>query len=334
MNIYDIAKQSGVSIATVSRVLNGGEKVSPRTKAKVLAVMRREKYTPNAFARGLGLNTMRFVGILCTDVADIFYAKAVSLLESSLRKHGFDALLCCTGSEAEDKEKYLDLLLKKHVDAVIMIGSAFLGSDPAGIAARIGAAARRIPVVLINSMIEKPNVYCVLCDEQKAMNTNVRLLFQNGRRRILYLYDTLTYSGRQKLRGYREGCLSCGLPEKNQLIVKTEKRMEKARETTGALLRDKVQFDAVLASEDLIAVGAQKALADAGVSVPIIGFNDSILARCATPSLTSVDNMLESLCPAAVDLLMRVLEGKSVSGKILLSAHLVERETFRVRSQI
>ena len=79
MNIYDIAKLANVSIATVSRVVNNSPKVSPKTKEKVLAVMKENEYTPNAFARGLGLGSMKTVGIICPNIDDIYMAKAVSI---------------------------------------------------------------------------------------------------------------------------------------------------------------------------------------------------------------------------------------------------------------
>ena len=97
MNIYDISKLAGVSIATVSRVLNGNEKVSEKTKKKVLEVIEQQGYTPNIFARGLGLNTMKTIGILCTDASDIYQAKAIFYIEDSLRSQGYDSILCCSG---------------------------------------------------------------------------------------------------------------------------------------------------------------------------------------------------------------------------------------------
>ncbi len=327
MNIYDIAERSGVSIATVSRVLNGSPSVSPATREKVLSVMRREEYVPNAFARGLGLNTMHFIGILCTDVSDTFYAKAVSLVEGLLRRKGFDALLCCTGNSLDDKKKYLELLLEKRVDAVILIGSAFKESVDNS---HIENAARRVPVIIINGMVELPNTYCVCCDEKSAVSDNVSLLHQKGCRRILYLYDALTYSGCQKIEGYREGLRRCGLPGDDALLVQTEKSIPETAELVSALLKKGTAFDAVAASEDLIAVGALKALSKAGLALPVIGFNNSILAQCCTPSLTSVDNMLETLCPAAVNILTQILSHKSVPQKMSVSARLVERETFQI----
>lgn len=325
MNIYDIAQRSGVSIATVSRVLNGGRNVSRKTREKVLDVIRREDYRPNAFARGLGLNTMRMIGILCTDVSDTFYARAVSLVEGCLRRNGFDALLCCTGNDLENKKKYLGLLLGKRVDAVMLIGSAFKENVDNS---HIENAARQVPVVIVNGLVELPGVYCVLCDERSAVRRNVRLLHESGCDDILYLYDTLTYSGCEKIAGYKAGLKDCGIPFRESLLVRVEKSVEAAAAKTAGLLNAGIGFSAAMASEDLLAVGALKALRRADRTAPVIGFNNSVLARCSSPALTSVDNMLDTLCPTAVNMLTGLLSGKSVPQKLVLSSKLVERETF------
>ena len=327
MNIYDIARQSGVSIATVSRVLNGSKKVSGSTRAKVLEVMRRQGYAPNAFARGLGLGSMKMIGILCTDVSDTYYAKAVSLVEGHLRRRGYDAILCCTGNDLEDKKKYLSLLLKKRVDAVILIGSAFKENVDNF---HIENAARRVPVIIINGLVELPNTYCVVCDERAAARRNVLLLHERGCRGILYLYDALTYSGCEKIAGYKDGLQQCGVPFDDALAVRVSKSVGDAAAKTADLIKDKPGFSAVMASEDLLAIGALKALQSAGLTMPVIGFNNSILSQCSTPALTTVDNMLDTLCSSAIAMLADILSGKDVSAKIVVESKLVERDTFRV----
>ena len=330
MNIYDIAKRSGVSIATVSRVLNGSSSVSEETRGRVLSVMRKAGYTPNAFARGLGFNTMRMIGILCTDISDTFYAKAVSLVERQLRRNRFGSLLCCTGNNLEDKKKCLDLLLAKHVDAMILIGSAFRESVDNS---HIEKAAKRIPVLIINGLVELPGVYCALCDERSAVSDNVASLHRQGRDRILYLYDTLTYSGCEKIEGYKKGLKHAGLPFRKELLVRVKKSVKDVCETVRGLLKEGVNFSAAMASEDLIAIGALKALREEGRDMPVIGFNNSVLAECSSPSLTSVDNMLDTLCPTAVDMLENILADKNVPPKIIIPPKLVERETFRVNGR-
>ncbi len=327
MTIYDVAEKSGVSIATVSRILNGGKNVSEKTRQKVLAVIEEEGYTPNIFARGLGLDSIQMIGLLCTDVADAYYAKAVSILENELHQKGFDVLLYCTGNRPEDKKKSLRMLLEKRVDAVILIGSAFREEADNS---HLEQAAKQVPLFIINGLGEFPGVTCVACDEHGAVMQNVAELYKQGCRRILYLYDALTYSGFQKLDGYRDGLQNCGLPWDEALAVRVEKSLQDAKRAVSELLEAGVVFDAVMASEDLLAVGAQKALQQKKAELPIIGFNNSLIAECATPSLTSVDNMLDTLCPYTVDLLLRLLKGGEAPNKTVVSAKLVERETFQL----
>lgn len=326
MNIREIAHFCGVSTATISRVLNNSPDVKEKTRAHVLSVMAEHGYTPNAFARGLGLNSMRAIGILCTDIDDLYYAKAVSILEALLRERGYETMLSCTGADLEDKKRALLRLLDKRVDALILVGSAFRESRDNS---HILHAAGRVPVVIINGLIEAPNVYCVLCNEKEAMEKNVRLLAEQGCANIAYVYDTLTYSGGQKLEGYRAGLAACGIEERREWELRTEKNISSVRAAVRGLLERHSEITAVLASEDLLAVGTQKAMADVGRILPIIGFNNSRYAACATPELTSVDNMLETLCPTAVNLLGDLLAGQKAPQKIMVSATLVERETFR-----
>ena len=239
MNIYDIAERSGVSIATVSRVLNGNRNVSEKTREKVLEVMRQEDYTPNAFARGLGLNTMKMIGILCTDISDIYYAKAVSLVEGLLRQNGYDALLCCTGNNLEDKKKYLDLLLTKRVDAVILIGSAFKENVDNS---HIENAAKQVPVIIINGLVKLPGTYCILCDEKAAVSQNVVWLHEYGLDKILYLYDVLTYSGSTKIAGYKDGLDKCGIEFDESYLVSVDKSVGKVTEKITKLIENGLDF--------------------------------------------------------------------------------------------
>ena len=150
MNIYDVSKKAGVSIATVSRVLNGNANVSDKTKNKVLVAMKELDYTPNIFARGLGLNTMKTIGIMCSDSSDTYLANAVYYLEQELRRHNYDSILCCTGQDSETKKKYLDLLISKRVDGIILAGSQFVLNQPGSDNRYILNAAKEVPIVLAN----------------------------------------------------------------------------------------------------------------------------------------------------------------------------------------
>ena len=126
MTIYDIYEKACVSNATVSRVLNGSNNVSEKTKKKVLDVINQYEYTPNAFARGLGLNTMKTIGIMCADSSDPYHAKAIYYIEQKLRANGYDSILCCTGYDLDTKASSMNLLITKKVDGIILVGSNFI----------------------------------------------------------------------------------------------------------------------------------------------------------------------------------------------------------------
>ncbi len=328
MTIYDIAKACGVSIATVSRVLNNSEKVSEKTRQKVLAVIQEENYSPNPFARGLGLDSMKMIGLLCTDVSDAFYAKAVSLVEHELKQRGLDMMLVCTGNDLNEKKKYIQFLLKKHVDAIILIGSPFRED---GDNSHVAEAAHEVPIIAINSLLELPNVYSVLCDEASGIELAVRRLADNGCRNILYLYDNLTYSGQQKIRGYREGLEAAGLQKQDKFLCQVSKDLISAQQMVQRLLKQQLPFSAIIGSEDIIAIGAQKALSAAGIEIPVIGCNNSVLAECATPFLTSIDNRLDILCPAAVDVLTKILDNgpQAAPSQTVFPAIIQYRESFK-----
>ena len=214
MNIYDVSEHAGVSIATVSRVLNGNPNVSEKTRDKVLKVMDDLGYTPNVFARGLGLNTMQTIGIMCSDSSDPYLAGAIYYLERGLRAHGYDAILCCTGYDLDAKQKYFDLLRSKRVDAIILAGSKFVEMR-AKDNAYIIEAASDLPIMLVNGYLEGDNIYSTVCDDHAAMYGAAAQLLQAGRKRILYLYTSYSYSGVNKLEGYKDALKAKGITPEN-----------------------------------------------------------------------------------------------------------------------
>ena len=185
-------------------------------------------------------------------------------------------------------------------------------------------------IVVSNGLFDCPNTYCVLCDEEAAMYKAVCALYHAGCHHILYLYDSLTYSGTQKLAGFRRAVLEKVGNLKSALELRVPKCMIAARDQVTSLLISGQKFDAIVASEDLLAVGAVQSLQIHGLKLPVIGFNNSVLAQCCIPGLSSIDNLVETLCTTACDVLYSVLEGKSAPRCTVLQAKMVERETFKM----
>ena len=191
MTIYDISKKAGVSIATVSRVLNGSSSVSEKTKEKVLNVIEQCGYTPNAFARGLGLNTMKTIGIMCADSSDIYLAKAVYYIERKLHANGYDSILICSGYELKTKISSMNLLISKKVDGIILVGSNFIYEKDAD-NKYIADAAAQVPVMLLNAALIMPNVYSVLSDDYSSVYDATTSLITSGRKNTVNTWERMT----------------------------------------------------------------------------------------------------------------------------------------------
>ena len=330
MTIYEIAELAGVSIATVSRVVNDSPMVSEKTKARVRRIMEENDYTPNMFARGLGLNSMRTIGLICPDVSDAYMAKAVACLESNLREYGYDCMLYCSGSAYHGRQMAVSTILQKRPDALVLIGSLYAGgAQEDGATDYIREAANKVPVFLFNGYIEHENIYCALCNDFEASYFAVRELLRAGRRRILYLSDSLTPSAEEKRCGYVQAHADAGVAADPALSVHAVNNIAAARDALRR--RPDLSFDAVFASDDGLAVGALKYAKARGLRVPedvsIIGYNNSELSISCDPELTTVDSRVERLCRIIIDSMMLLLQKKPISHKVYTKGRLVRRAT-------
>lgn len=328
MNIYDIAQSCNVSTATVSRVLNGNPNVSEKTRSRVMEAIERSGYVPSAFARGLGSGATQMIGIVCSNISDMFYAEVVSLLESGLRERGYDALLYCAKGDTQKKIDGIHMLAKQ-ADAIIMIGSIFTETLREEALRPITS---QVPVIVINGMLSGDNIYCLVSDELSITLESVLKLHEQGAGRILYLYDHLTYSGQKKLEGYKLGLERAGLPFDSALVCYVKRDLDSAQCKVEELISSGVSFDAVIASEDMFAIAAQKAMQISDLLCPTISFNNSILAVCASPSLTSIDFMLDTMCNTSLNMMYDLLHGKRVPQKVVISPTMIERDSFRLNA--
>lgn len=327
MNIYEIAKLAGVSIATVSRVVNDSPKVSEKTKEKVLKIMEENHYTPNVFARGLSMNSMRTVGLVCPDVSDAYMANAIAYLEKNLRGYGYDCILYCSGYDDEDKRQAVELLLKKHIDALVLVGSNYAGESEE--VSYIKEVAAQIPVFMINGYIDDENIYCTLADDYQAVYDATEELIFAGKKRILFLSNSQSYSAMKKLQGYEDALRANRMPILEELKLYTENSIHSTRDM---LLRQRnLSFDSVVATEDGLAIGVLKYAKARGIDVPgeisVVGYNNSELSISCEPELTTVDARGEILCKTAIDSMMTLLGGEKIRQKHMVKCHLVKRCT-------
>ena len=331
MNIYDIAKMAGVSIATVSRVVNGSDKVSEKTKQKVMNIIEESGYTPNVFAQGLGLNTMHTIGILVPDISDLYMSAAVASLEERLHKYGYDCILSCSGFHLEEKGKHVQMLLSKRIDGLVLVGSTYAGSgENSHETDYIREAATQVPVFLINGAVSGENVYCSVCDDSKATYDVTMAMIKKGKKRILFMTDSGSYSARQKMEGYERALNDAGMPVLGELKIKVKPDIHQVRDLL--LQYRNLEFDGCIATSDEMAVGALKYAAVKGIKVPeeleVAGYNNSALSRCCEPELTSIDNRVTQVCYDTIDHLCTVLnKNGEVEKNMIVPCTLVKRCT-------
>ena len=335
MTIYDISEKAGVSIATVSRVLNGSSSVSDKTKKKVLDVIQQCGYTPNAFARGLGLNTMKTIGIMCADSSDLYLAKWIYHIEQKLRSNGYDSILCCTGYGLDTKAASINLLITKKVDGIILVGSNFIYETEEENRYIIDAA-KQVPLMLLNADLDAPNVYSVMSDDYTSMYNAALKMIRSGVKDILYFYNSTSYSGIRKLAGYRAAMEEKHLLSDERLVQFYPGSHEDVCAMIGhlkGLQESGLVFHGVIASDDTLALAALKYARNMHYRVPeefsVLGYNNSMLAVCCDPELTSIDNKLETLCQHLITTLMGVLGGNEMPKKTIFSGEIIERGTTR-----
>lgn len=313
VNLHDIAREAGVSIATVSRVINRSILVEEKTRLRVQQVIDAHDYTPNALARGLLNNRTCSIGVLTVDILNPYYATVVHSIERNLSAKGNNILLCNTGGSHSEKARYIRTLLEKRVDGLVFVGSVYREKDGAH---EILAAARTLPVVMINSIIESPNIYCVLCDDRRGIREAMNYLIDAGRKKILFLNTMMTMSARLKEEEYLSVLEDRGIQGTDSRLIETSP--ESLHELPRAIVEafSMLRFDAVLASDDLFANVAVNTLHSMHIDIPgevwVIGYNNSYLSDQTFPQLSSVDSRMIDLGAAASSILSRTLSGEHV----------------------
>ena len=328
MNIYDIAKEAGVSISTVSRVMNHKGNVNPVTRKRVEEILEKNNYTPSAIARGMVSKSMKTVSVLTVDIRVPHYAKTAYTIEREFSRRGYEVSLCNTGGELEETIKYLRTALEKKADGIVLVGSVF---NTLCKNAEISGLLKNVPVVLANGKLELPNSYSVLVDDRYGISLAVEHLIQKGHREIYYLRDMDTVSAQLKCEGFITEMEKCGLKNARQQVVKAEPSIEGGIHAVEKLIREKRKFTGIVCGEDITAAGVVKALLHFGIKIPeevaVIGYNNSEYAKICEPQLTTIDNKPELVAMMSVQLLTSLIEKTEVYSSCTIQPELVEGKT-------
>lgn len=328
MNIYDISKESGVSIATVSRVINQSGYVSEKTRQKVQDAIDRFRYVPNGFARGMSRSSMSNIGILCLDSRDPYQSDVIYHLQQQLSESGYSAILCCAHPDLSGCTEQLQLLLSKNVDAIVCIGSTFAGADQP-ILEEIRQAAGKVPLFILNGRIEDENIISILCDEENGMKQLTESVLNAGSRHPMMLMSRKTPSNLSKLQGFK-AAVEKKIPSSENRVVMTSRTPEAVEADLETLFQNSA-CDAILCADDFLALCALRFALKKGIRVPeelqITGFNGSLLSSMSWPEITTFDSQVEFLCRSCLNGLKAVLNQESFPQTTVYSGKLQFRDT-------
>jgi len=328
--IKEIAREAGVSIATVSMILNKKDvKISEATKNKVLTIANELNYIPNTMARSLVTRRTKTIGLIMPDITNPFFPEIARGAEDRASKEGYSIIYCNTDDSIAREEKYIETLTEKMVDGIVLAHSSDREGDNAGL------VSCRVPIVLIDRDYDIPNVAGkVLVNNKSGSVKAVEFLFEKGYKNIVYIAGPMnTRTAKERLEGYKKAIIHKGI-EFNERLIKIGDYKSKWGETaTREFLDEGVLFDAIYCGNDLIAIGAIKTLKAAGLRVPqdvgVIGFDDIYMASMVDPELTTIKQPNYEMGYRATELLISAIEQKEKQKpeKILLETKLIVRKS-------
>lgn len=312
--IIDVARHAGVSKSTVSRVLTGGP-VSQEARERVLAAMKALNYQPNAVARGLVSNRSMLLGVLISDVADPYYAELMRGMEERALKHRYDLLIHSTLWEQERELAYLRRLVSRRVDGVIIVGGREI-TDPALIDTYLHMAGQGRPLLFIDRGVDDVKVPRVEVDNVAAAREATRHLLDLGHRRIAHIAGPADVCASQaRVAGYRAALADAGIPFDSNLLVAGDFKKGSGFDLALRLLDLTDPPTAIFAANDLMALGAWRAILSRGLTVPgdiaLVGFDDIELLDIAEVPLTTVRQPRYEMGCRAIDLLIAMLVEES-----------------------
>ena len=329
MTIKDVAKQAGVSVATVSRAINQPEKLSADTLAAVNEAISILNYTPNSLGRSLRRAATGNILALLPTVSNSFYGKVVSGMDEAADKLGLDVLICNTYLKPEKERYYLSLLEKHSFDGAIILASALPAKELAEIS-------RRFPVVFACEYVPGVSAPRVCIDDQKAGFDATSYLIGRGHKRIAFVGDGSSerqYSAKLREEGYRLALFEAGIPADEAIILHESISYAAGRRAAKRLLAADVRPGAVFCAADSIAVGMAAGCKEAGLDIcgdiSIMGFDDIQISRVYMPNISTVSQPRVMLGHKALELLHRRISGDSQPETIVLEHTLKIRNSTR-----
>jgi len=322
--LQDVAARAGVTVTTVSRMLNGRVKVSGKTREKIEKAMRELDYRPNEMARALAKKSSNIIGLMVPSAKQYFFAELIQEVENAVAAQGCQLLLCISDHELEKENAYYQTLLGDRVRGII-VASYSQGFE--------NLSRRGAPVVYIERQPEDGTPYAMM-DSLQGGRLAAEHLIAKGCTKLLYLSGNASRNSVSNLRyeGFCAACSEAGLVKPMLAEAEWEEFVSlDYSETIRRVFQEHPDTDGILASNDLIAATIVRHCLKNGIRIPgrlkVVGYDDTTFAALCPVPLTTIHQPVAEVARYAVDCLVRCAAGETVPVSTVFPVRLVERET-------
>ncbi|WP_028608840.1 LacI family DNA-binding transcriptional regulator [Paenibacillus harenae] len=340
VTVYDIAREANVSVATVSRVINNTAPVKKSTREKVLELIQKYQFQPNALARSLFKKETGMIGVILPDITNPFFPEVLAGLDQEARSKGYTFFLCDTvstnGNSYEQyvrESQYLNILIEKQADGIIMIGGRInLARPGSDLVNEVVEAGKRVPLLLINGNLPGEGLTRIYADEREGAELATQHLIDLGHRNIAFVGGFRKMSNTlQRIQGFVRTMEKNGLQARKEWVLDGGFSVETGKSFLNRLLDLPERPTAIFCANDLVAIGVMKAANKAGLQVPqdlsLVGFDDIPYASNSIPELTTVSLKCYDVGRGAAELLHQMITKNKVGKNTKIRPELIVRES-------
>ncbi|WP_170007951.1 catabolite control protein A [Bacillus fonticola] len=324
ITIYDVAREANVSMATVSRVVNGNPNVKPVTRKKVLDVIERLGYRPNAVARGLASKKTTTVGVIIPDISSIFYAELARGIEDIATMYNYNIILS-NSDQNKDKELHLiQTMLGKQVDGIVFMGGYITEEHVQEF------EKTSVPIVLASSLEESKRIPSVNINYEQATYDAIKMFLDKGHQHVGFVVGPMRepINSTHKMKGYERALEEAAVPYDEAFVIEGDYTYDAGLEAVERLLNRENKPTAVYVGSDEMALGVLHGAYDKGVQVPdeleVISSDNTRLSLMVRPQLSSVVQPLYDIGAVSMRLLTKFMNKENVEQNIVELPHRIE----------
>ncbi|HJV46364.1 MAG TPA: catabolite control protein A [Bacillota bacterium] len=324
ITIYDVAREAGVSMATVSRVVNGNPNVKPTTRKKVLGAIERLGYRPNAVARGLASKKTTTVGVVIPDIANAFFAELARGIDDIASMYKYNIILCDSDQRVEKEVHLINTLLEKQVDGIV-----FMGQEITDEHIQVFNTSS-VPVVLAGTKEKSGEHPSVNIDHISGGYDATMRLISGGHSRVAMVTGPFVdpLGGLERFEGYRNALNDQNIPFREEYVLGGDFTYESGLAAAQKFMQLPERPTAIFAASDEMAVGVIHGIQDLGMNVPedveVIGYDNIRLAEMVRPRLTTVVQPMYDIGAVAMRLLTKYMNNEKVEDHIVVLPHRIE----------